>query len=73
MLEGDRLRLAYLDDDHVKEFVHKRNLKVAAEIGNGILLIAPTHELQSQILARAEEEKLLDGDGVQFVRQSGAQ
>lgn len=68
-LDEDRLRLAYLDDDHVKEFAHKKGLKVATEIDNGILLIAPTQELQSQLLAQAEEEKLLDGDGVEFVRQ----
>ncbi len=69
-LDEDRLRLAYLDDDYVKEFVRKKDLKVAADIGGGgILLIAPTQELQSQLLAQAEGEKLLDGDGIEFVRQ----
>jgi hypothetical protein len=68
-LSGDQLKLAYLDDDRVKRFVGEKDLKVAAESTDFFLLIAPTRELQSQILANAEDEELLDSDGLEFARQ----
>jgi len=68
-VDGDQLKLAHLDDESVKEFVHKKDLKVAAESTDFFLLIAPTRELQSQILANAEEEGLLDSDGLEFSRE----
>lgn len=68
-LDADQLKLAHLDDDQVRWFVHEKDLKVAAESTDFFLLIAPTRELQSQILANAEEEGLLDSDGHEFLRQ----
>ena len=68
-LSGDQLKLAYLDDDRVKRFVGEKDLKVASESMDFFLLIAPTRELQSQILANAEDEGLLDSDGLEFARQ----
>ncbi len=68
VLDGDQLKLAYLDDDDIKEFVHKKHLKVAAESTDFFLLIAPMRKLQSEILAKAEKESLLDSDA-EFVRQ----
>jgi hypothetical protein len=68
-LEGDQLKLAHLDDDQVSRFVHEKDLKVAAESTDFFLLIAPTQALQSQVLAKAEEEGLLDSDGMEFARQ----
>jgi hypothetical protein len=68
-LDAGQLKLAHLDDDQVRRFVHEKDLKVAAESTDFFLLIAPTRELQSQILANAEGEGLLDGDGLEFVRQ----
>lgn len=68
-LDAGQLKLAHLDDDQVKRFVHKKDQKVAAESKDFFLLIAPTRELQSQILANAEDEGLLDSDGLEFVRQ----
>jgi hypothetical protein len=68
-LDEDRLKLAHLDDDRVKEFVDRKDLKVAAESTDFFLLTASTRELQSQILANAEEEGLLDSDGHEFARQ----
>jgi hypothetical protein len=58
-----------LDDDQVKRFVHENDLKVAAESRDFFLLIAPTRELQSQVLAKAVDEGLLDSDGLEFERQ----
>ena len=68
-LDGDQLKLAHLDDNQVRSFVHEKDLKVAAESTDFFLLIAPTRELQSQILANAEEEGLLDSDGLEFSRE----
>ena len=68
-LEADQLKLAYLDDHEVRRFVYEKDLKAAAESTDFFLLIAPTRELQSQILANAEEEGLLDSDGLEFARQ----
>jgi hypothetical protein len=68
-LERDRLELAYLDDDRVRQFVNEKNLKVATDSPAHFLLTAPTQELQSEILAHCEEEKLLDTDNSEFVRE----
>lgn len=68
-LDADQLKLAHLDDDQVRGFVHEKDLKVAVESTDFFLLIAPTRELQSQILAYAEEEGLLDSGGHEFSRQ----
>lgn len=68
-LEGDRLQLNFLDDDKVKKFARERDFKWWTEIDNHFLLLAPTQALQSQLLAQAEKEKLLDEDGVEFLRQ----
>jgi hypothetical protein len=68
-LEADQLKLAYLDDDRVRRFVGEKDLKVATDSPAYFLLTGTTQELQSQILAKAEEEELLDSDGLEFVRQ----
>ena len=68
-LDADQLRLAHLDDGQVRWFVREKDLKVAAESADFFLLTAPTRELQSQILANAEEDGLLDSDGLEFTRQ----
>lgn len=68
-LDGDQLKLAYLDDDRVRRCVGDKDPKVAAETPDLFLLTATTQELQSQILARAEEEGLLDSDGMEFQRE----
>jgi hypothetical protein len=68
-LDAGQLKLAHLDDDRVRRFVHDKDQKVAAESKDFFLLIAPTRELQSQILVNAEDEGLLDSDGLEFVRQ----
>jgi hypothetical protein len=68
-LEADQLKLDYLDDDAVKRFVGEKDLKVATESPAYFLLTGTTQELQSQILAKADEEELLDSDGLEFARQ----
>ena len=68
-LEADQLKLAYLDDDSVRRFVGEKDLKVATDSPTYFLLTGTTQELQSQILAKAEEEGLLDSDGLEFARQ----
>jgi len=67
-IDGDHLRLAYLDDDRVRQFVSEKNLKAATESPAQFLLTGSTQELQSEILALAEREELLDSDGTEFVR-----
>lgn len=69
---GDQLRLAYLDDVRVKGFVHKRDLKVASKTPDSFFLLATTQELQSQLLAWAEEKKLLE-PGLEFAPQKRIQ
>lgn len=68
-LDGDQLKLTYLDDDRVQHFVSEKNLKVATESPAHFLLTAPTQELQSEILAHCEEENLLDTNNSEFVRE----
>jgi hypothetical protein len=68
-LSGDQLKLAYLDDDSVRRFVGEKDLKVATDSPAYFLLTGTTRELQSQILANAEEEGLLDSGGMEFARQ----
>lgn len=68
-LDGDQLKLAYLDDDRVRRFVGEKDLKVATDSPAYFLLTGTTQELQSQILAKAEDEGLLDSDGFEFARQ----
>ncbi len=68
-LEADQLKLAYLDDDRVKRFVGEKDLKVATDSPGYFLLTGTTRELQSQILANAEDEELLDSDSMEFARQ----
>jgi hypothetical protein len=69
-IDEDHLSLAYLDDDRVKQFVSEKNLRVATESPAQFLLTASTKELQSEILAPAEHEELLDSDHMEFLRQS---
>jgi hypothetical protein len=68
-LSGDRLKLAYLDDDRVRRFVREKDLRVATASPAYFLLTGTTQELQSQILATAEDEGLLDSDGMEFQRE----
>ena len=67
-IDGDHMRLAYLDDDRVRQFVSEKNLKAATESPAQFLLIGSTQELQSEILAPAEREELLNSDVMEFVR-----
>ncbi len=67
-LDKDQLTLAYLNDESVSKFVHANHLQVSAESPDLFLLTGSTQELQSQILANAEEEDLLGGD-MEFARQ----
>ena len=68
-LEGDHLKLAYLDDECVERFLKDANLKLGTTGLPRFLLTAPTEELQGKILAEAEEASLLDSEGLEFVRQ----
>jgi len=61
-LEGDTLRLAYLDDNAVASFINARKFNDTAFLDAKSLLVVPTHELQTQLLAHAEDEKLLSED-----------
>ena len=68
-IDGDQLRLNYLDDERVQRFVKENNLNVGADTPPRFLLTAPTREIQSEILAFAEQGALLDSDGIEFERQ----
>ena len=61
-LERDVLRLAYLDDNAVASFMTTQKLGDAGFVDSKSLLLLPTHELQTQLLAHAEDAKLLSED-----------
>ena len=61
-LEADVMRLAYLDDNAVASFINARKFNDAGFYDPKSLLLVPTRELQTQLLAHAEDGKLLSED-----------
>src|SRR5262249_4883949 len=61
-LEGDVLRLAYLDDNAVASFMAAKKHNDGGFFAPKSLLLLPTHELQTQLLAHAEDSELLSKD-----------
>ena len=56
-IEGDVLRLAYLDDDWVKEMIDQGNVDIDHErVGKGIVLTASTEALRKFVLDHVEDE-----------------
>lgn len=61
-VDKSHLRLAWLDDDKVKDFIKDNNLPLAIYETNTLLLTGKTEELKASLLLHAESEGLLDDD-----------
>jgi hypothetical protein len=67
--EGNKLRLAFLDDDYVKAFVEKNDLPLTVRGSKNFVLTGKTEDLKAGLLIGAEREGLLDHDGIELTRQ----
>ena len=61
-VDKSHLRLAWLDDDKVKDFIKDNNLPLAIYETYTLLLTGKTEELKASLLLHAESEGLLDDD-----------
>jgi hypothetical protein len=67
--EGNKLRLAFLDDDYVKAFVEKNDLPLTVRGSKNFVLSGKTEDLKAGLLVNAEKEGLLESNGMEFQRE----
>jgi hypothetical protein len=57
-IERDSVRLAYMDPDWLKEMINKKKVKIGYDlIDQGLILTAPTEDLQKFAVKYAEDDK----------------